>query len=57
MKLGRKKWVGHIARTGKRIGAHSVLMWKPEGKRTFGSPRCRWEHNIKISIQEVGMEH
>jgi hypothetical protein len=27
---------------------------KPEGKRTLGRSRCRWEDNIKIDLQEVG---
>jgi len=26
---------------------------KPEGKRPLGRPRCRWEDNIKIDLQEV----
>ena len=31
-------------------------MGKPEGKRPLGRPRCRWEENIKMDIQEVGCE-
>jgi len=27
---------------------------KPEGKRSLGRPRCRWEDNIKMDLQEVG---
>jgi len=27
---------------------------KPEGKRPLGSPRPRWEDNIKMYLQEVG---
>jgi hypothetical protein len=27
---------------------------KPGGKRPFGRPRCRWEDNIKMDLQEVG---
>ena len=30
------------------------LVEKPEGKRPLGRPRCRWENNIMIDIQEVG---
>jgi hypothetical protein len=30
------------------------LVGKPEGKRPFGRPRCRWEVNIKMDLQEVG---
>jgi hypothetical protein len=27
---------------------------KPEGKKTLGRPRRRWENNIKMDLQEVG---
>jgi len=33
---------------------HRVLVGKPEGKRLLGRPRCRWEDNIKMDLQEVG---
>jgi hypothetical protein len=26
---------------------------KPERKRILGRPRCRWEDNIKMDLQEV----
>ena len=26
------------------------------GKRPFGTPRHRWEYNIKMNLQEVGCE-
>jgi hypothetical protein len=29
-------------------------MKKPEGKRTFGRLRRRWEDNIKMDLEEVG---
>jgi len=35
-------------------GVYRVLVGKPEGKRRFGTPRHRWEDNIKMDIQEVG---
>jgi hypothetical protein len=35
-------------------GVHRVLVGKPEGKRPLGRPRCRWEDNIKMDLQEVG---
>ena len=34
-------------------------MGKPEGRRQLGRPRCRWEDNINMNVQEVrrlGME-
>jgi hypothetical protein len=30
-----------------------VLVGKPEGKRSLGRPRRRWDDNIKMDIQEV----
>jgi hypothetical protein len=32
----------------------TLLVGKPEGKRRLGRPRCRWEDNIKMDLQEVG---
>jgi hypothetical protein len=26
---------------------------KPEGKRSLGRPRCRWEDNIRIDLREI----
>jgi len=40
---------------GERRGIYRVLVGKPEGKRQFGRPRCRWEDNIKMDLQEVGV--
>jgi hypothetical protein len=34
---------------------HRVLVGNPEGKRPLGRPRRRWEDNIKIDLQEVGV--
>ena len=33
---------------------YRVLVGKPEGKRPLGRPRCRWEDNITMDLQEVG---
>jgi hypothetical protein len=33
---------------------HRVLVGKPEGRRPLGSPRRRWDDNIKMDLQEVG---
>ena len=43
-----------MARMGEGRGVHRVLVGKPEGKRPLGRPRCRWEDNIKMDLQEVG---
>jgi len=47
------RWVGNVARMGERRGVYRVLVGKPEGKRSLGRPRHRWEYNIKMDLQEV----
>jgi len=41
-------------RMGEKRGVYRVLVGKPEGKRTLGRPRHRWENNIKMDLQKVG---
>ena len=48
------RWAGHVARVGERTGVYRVLVGKPEGKRPLGRPRCRWDDNNKMDLQEVG---
>jgi len=47
------KWAGHVAYTGERRGTYGVLVGKPEGKRSLGRPRRRWEDNIKMNLKKV----
>ena len=49
----RMRCAGHVALTGERRGVYRVLVGRSEGNRSLGSPRCRWEDNIKVNIQEV----
>ena len=37
------------------VGVRKVLVGKPEGKRPSGRPRRRWEDNIKMDLEEVGI--
>jgi len=50
----RMRWAGHVVRMGERSGVYRFLVGKPEGKSPLGRPRCRWEDNIKMDLQEVG---
>jgi len=45
---------GHVARMEERRGVCRVLVGKPEGKRPVRRPRCRWENNLKMDLQDVG---
>jgi hypothetical protein len=38
---------------GERRGVYSVLVGKPEGKRSLGRPRHRWKDNIKMGLHKV----
>jgi hypothetical protein len=43
-----------VARMGEDKGLHKLLVREPEGKRSLGRPRRRWEDNIKMDLQEIG---
>ena len=36
-------------------GVYRILVGKPEGEIPLGRPRHRWEDNIQMHLQEVGM--
>ena len=48
IKWRRMRWAGYVARMGEERGVYRVLVGKPEGKRTLGSPRRRWVDNIRV---------
>jgi hypothetical protein len=39
---------------GEVRGAYNILVGRPEGKRTLGRPRRRWEDNIKMDLRKIG---
>jgi hypothetical protein len=39
---------------GDRRGAYKVLVGKPEGTRSLGRPRRRWEDNINMDLKDMG---
>ena len=55
VKSRRMRWAGRVARMGEDRVVHRVLVGKLEGKRPLGRPRRRWEDNIKMDLQEVGV--
>ena len=46
IKTRRMRWARHVARMGEERVVYRVFVGKPEGKRPFGRPRCRWENNM-----------
>ena len=55
IKSRRLRRAEHVARMEEGRGVHKVLVGKPEGKRPLGRPRRRWKDNIKMELEEVGM--
>jgi hypothetical protein len=54
IKSRRIRWAGHVARMGEGRNVYRVLVGKPEGKRSLGRPRRRWEDGIKMDLREIG---
>jgi hypothetical protein len=57
IKSRRMTWARHVARMGGKRGAYRILVVRPEGRQPLGRPRCKWEDNIKMDLQEVGWGH
>jgi len=39
-----------MALMGEKRGSYRVSVGKPEGERTLGRPKHRWEDNIKMHL-------
>jgi hypothetical protein len=49
-------WVGHVAHIGVVRNDCRILVEKPEGKRSLGRTRRRWEDNIRMDLREIRCE-
>ena len=49
------RWAGHVARMEEGRNVFKILIGKPAGKRTLGRPRRRWEDNIRMDLEEIGI--
>jgi hypothetical protein len=41
---------------GAKRNVYSILVEKPEGKRSLGKLRQRWVDNIKMDLREIGLD-
>ena len=48
-------WAWHVARMEEGRSAFKILRDKPTGKRPLGRPRRRWEDNIRMELEEMGI--
>jgi hypothetical protein len=44
------RWAGHVAVMGEGKNVYTVLLGKPEGKKTLGRSRRRLEDGIKMDL-------
>ena len=51
IKSRRLRWAGHVARVEEGRSAFKILTGKPTGKR----PRHNWEDNIRMDLEEIGI--
>ena len=55
IKYRRLRWVGHVVRIEEIRSAFKILTGKPTGKRSLGRPRRRWEDNVRMELEEIGI--
>ena len=51
----RLRWANHIATMEVGVRAFKILTGKSTGKRPLGRPRRRWEDNIRMDLEEIGI--
>jgi hypothetical protein len=48
-------WAGHVARMEEGRSAFKILTNKNTGKRPLRRPRRRWEDNIRMDLEDIGI--
>ena len=49
------KWARHVARVEEGSSAFKILTGSLAGGRPLGRPRRRWEDNIRMYLEEIGV--
>ena len=55
IKSRRLRWAGHVARMEEDRSVLKILTGKPTGKGPLGRLRRRWEDNIRMDLEEIGI--
>ena len=55
IKFRRLRWTGHVARMEEGRCAFKILIGTHRGKRSLGTPRRRFEDNIRMGRKEIGI--
>ena len=51
----RLRWAGYVDRIEEGRSSFRILAGKPTGKRSLRRPRRRWEDNIRMDLEEIGI--
>ena len=51
----RLRWAGHVVRMEEGRNAFKIIPGKYTGNRSLGRPRRRWEDNIRMDLEEIGI--
>ena len=49
------RWGGHVATMVEGRSGFKILTRKPTGKRPLGRPTHRWQDNIRIDLEKIGI--
>ena len=55
IKSRRLRRAGHVARMEEGGSAFNILTGEPTENRPLGRPRRRWEDNIRMDLEEIGI--
>ena len=55
IKCRRLRWASHVARMEEGRSALKIPRSRLTGKRPLGRPRQRWEDNIRMDLEEIGI--
>ena len=55
IKSRRLRRARYLARMEEGRSAFKSLTGKPRGNRPLGTPRRRWENNIRMDLEEIGI--
>jgi len=53
MKSRSERLVGHLTRMGDKRSAYRVFVGRPDGKRSLGRHRLRWDNKMNMYLPEV----
>ena len=55
IKSRKLRWAGHVGRMEEVRSSFKILTGTPTGKRPLGRPKRRWEDNIRMDLEEMGI--